>query len=110
MGKLIGSIVIVISATSRLCPAIHVRNHVICRPKPGFSPQFSVMAWLTATPVLRIDPAVIAPDNQAAPTGESRFPSRSPYPREPLWHWPSDKSPHSCGGIEVFESRNCSTS
>ena len=52
--------------------AIHdaVRDNVITRPTRVFAPGFGAGA-VAGYAVLRIDPAVVAPDDQAAPTGES---------------------------------------
>ena len=61
------------NASSASIPlAIHdaVRDKVIARPIRVFAPGFGAGAVAGYT-VLRVDPAVIAPDDQAAPTGES---------------------------------------
>ena len=52
--------------------AIHdaVRDQVITKPMRVFAPGFGAGA-VAGYGVLRIDPAVIAPDDQVAPTGES---------------------------------------
>ena len=61
------------NASSASIPlAIHdaVRDRVITRPTRVFAPGFGAGAVAGYT-VMRVDPAVIAPDEQAAPTGES---------------------------------------
>jgi 3-hydroxy-3-methylglutaryl CoA synthase len=61
------------NASSASIPlAIHdaVRDRVITTPTRVFAPGFGAGA-VAGYAVLRIDPAVIAPDDQAAPTGES---------------------------------------
>ena len=61
------------NASSASIPlAIHdaVRDQVITRPTRVFAPGFGAGA-VAGYAVLRIDPAVIAPDDQAAPAGES---------------------------------------
>jgi 3-oxoacyl-(acyl-carrier-protein) synthase III len=61
------------NASSASIPlAIHdaVRDQVITRPIRVFAPGFGAGA-VAGYAVLRVDPAVIAPDDQAAPTGES---------------------------------------
>ena len=61
------------NASSASIPlAIHdaVRDGVITRPTRVFAPGFGAGA-VAGYAILRIDPAVIAPDDQAAPTGES---------------------------------------
>ena len=60
------------NASSASIPlAIHdaVRDQVITRPTRVFAPGFGAGA-VAGYAVMRIDPAVIAPDDQAAPTGE----------------------------------------
>ena len=101
------------NASSASIPlAIHdaVRDQVITKPIRVFAPGFGAGA-VAGYAVLRIDPAVIAPDDQAAPTGESAGVPESidhagGADMRPL---PSDNSPHSGCGVEVSESRNCST-
>ena len=91
------------NASSASIPlAIHdaVRDQVITKPIRVFAPGFGAGA-VAGYAVLRIDPAVIAPDDQAAPTGESAAvpePS-SACPAGPIWPSRSDNSPHSAGGI-----------
>jgi 3-oxoacyl-[acyl-carrier-protein] synthase-3 len=61
------------NASSASIPlAIHdaVRDEVITKPIRVFAPGFGAGA-VAGYAVLRVDPAVIAPDDQAAPTGES---------------------------------------
>ena len=61
------------NASSASIPlAIHdaVRDQVITKPTRVFAPGFGAGA-VAGYGILRIDPAVIAPDDQAAPTGES---------------------------------------
>jgi len=61
------------NASSASIPlAIHdaVRDNVITKPIRVFAPGFGAGA-VAGYAVLRVDPAVIAPDDQAAPTGES---------------------------------------
>jgi 3-oxoacyl-[acyl-carrier-protein] synthase III len=61
------------NASSASIPlAIHdaVRDRVITRPTRVFAPGFGAGA-VAGYAVMRVDPAVIAPDDQAAPTGES---------------------------------------
>ena len=61
------------NASSASIPlAIHdaVRDKVITKPIRVFAPGFGAGA-VAGYAVLRVDPAVIAPDDQAAPTGES---------------------------------------
>src|SRR4051794_8458064 len=61
------------NASSASIPlAIHdaVRDQVITRPTRVFAPGFGAGA-VAGYAVMRVDPAVIAPDDQAAPTGES---------------------------------------
>ena len=61
------------NASSASIPlAIHdaVRDQVITRPIRVFAPGFGAGA-VAGYAVLRVDPAVIAPDDQATPTGES---------------------------------------
>jgi 3-oxoacyl-[acyl-carrier-protein] synthase-3 len=61
------------NASSASIPlAIHdaVRDGVIKKPTRVFAPGFGAGA-VAGYAVLRIDPAVIAPDDQAAPMGES---------------------------------------
>jgi 3-oxoacyl-[acyl-carrier-protein] synthase III len=61
------------NASSASIPlAIHdaVRDQVITRPTRVFAPGFGAGA-VAGYAVLRIDPAVIAPDDQAAAAGES---------------------------------------
>jgi 3-oxoacyl-[acyl-carrier-protein] synthase III len=61
------------NASSASIPlAIHdaVRDGVITRPTRVFAPGFGAGA-VAGYAILRIDPAVMAPDDQAAPTGES---------------------------------------
>jgi 3-oxoacyl-[acyl-carrier-protein] synthase-3 len=61
------------NASSASIPlAIHdaVRDKVITRPIRVFAPGFGAGA-VAGYAVLRVDPAVIAPDDQATPTGES---------------------------------------
>src|SRR6478609_5811294 len=61
------------NASSASIPlAIHdaVRDNVITRPIRVFAPGFGAGA-VAGYAVLRVDPAVIAPDDQAEPTGES---------------------------------------
>jgi 3-oxoacyl-[acyl-carrier-protein] synthase-3 len=60
------------NASSASIPlAIHdaVRDRVITKPTRVFAPGFGAGA-VAGYAVLRVDPAVIAPDDQAAPTGE----------------------------------------
>ena len=102
------------NASSASIPlAIHdaVRDKVITKPIRVFAPGFGAGA-VAGYAVLRVDPAVIAPDDQAAPTGESAEVAesiadagRGRYCGRCLWI----TSPHSGCGVEVFESRNCST-
>jgi 3-oxoacyl-[acyl-carrier-protein] synthase III len=61
------------NASSASIPlAIHdaVRDNVITKPIRVFAPGFGAGA-VAGYAILRVDPAVIAPDDQATPTGES---------------------------------------
>ena len=61
------------NASSASIPlAIHdaVRDQVITKPTRVFAPGFGAGA-VAGYAILRIDPAVIAPDTEAASTGES---------------------------------------
>ena len=71
-GQLYFNIERVGNASSASIPlAIHdaVRDRVITRPTRVFAPGFGAGA-VAGYAVMRVDPAVIAPDDQRAPTGE----------------------------------------
>ena len=90
------------NASSASIPlAIHdaVRDQVI-PSQSGFSPPVSAPARSRATRFY----GSIPPSSPQIPrrhqlASRPRFPSRSPYPPEPIWPLPSDNSPHSAGGI-----------
>ena len=113
------------NASSASIPlAIHdaVRDGVITKPTRVFAPGFGAGA-VAGYAVLRIDPAVIAPDEQAvASTDESETVPESPdipVPRAAIWPSPSDDSRHSAVSTvgcwvtrqpRCRESTNCVTS
>ena len=68
------------NASSASIPlAIHdaVRDGVITKPTRVFAPGFGAGA-VAGYSILRVDPAVIAPDDQAAPTREEAIPESVP--------------------------------
>ena len=68
------------NASSASIPlAIHdaVRDGVITKPTRVFAPGFGAGA-VAGYSILRVDPAVIAPDDQAAPTREEAVPESVP--------------------------------
>ena len=100
------------NASSASIPlAIHdaVRDGVITAPTRVFAPGFGAGA-VAGYAVLRIDPAVIAPDDRPRRRRRSRtrLTSRPTYPPGPTWPSPSDTA-----FIRLYiadESTNCATS